>query len=274
MEDHTENNNGSDITVNDPAKGGSESGGIDTDSGQSEVGNSGHGGITDLGHSGGRNAGHRGNTGSGHRAGNGSGRGKGSHGLLKKVVVIAGIILLIFLALSVLMNLNAYMNPTSDPNATDSNAAVTGAFTVTDRQNPSKSNTFADNQTGVIYSNTLSLPYGSRHYILSLTNLIPPVTISASNMVPKNSQALLEFLLRDSKGNTIENIQHDSSDITVSEKITIRKSGDYTLVIDGKFIESVDISIEKNGFLIIPTDAKSGELNISEPASESQTRQE
>ena len=256
MEDHTENNNVGEITVNDPTKCGSESGDKDTG----------------LGHSGGRNSGHSGITGPGQHAGTGYGRGKGSHGLLKKGAVIAGIILFILLALTGVINLNAYINPTlNDSNAADSNAAGTsGAFTVTDRQNPSKSNSFADGQTGVIYKNTLSLPYGSRHYILNINNLIPPVTISASNMVPKNSQALLEFLLRDSNGNTIENIQHDSSDITVSEKITIRKPGNYILVIDGKFIESVDISIEKPDFLKISTDAKNGEMNISEPASGSQ----
>ena len=263
------------VTGDNSATDGSESGGGYTD-----------GGYTDSRYSGDRNTGSRqsrgrnseysGNKGSGRRAGRGTDRDTGSHGLLILVAVIAGILLLAIVVPLILMNLNTYLNPTlEDPYPTDSNFTdISDEFTVIDRQNPSKSNSFDDNQTGVIYSNTLSLPYGSKHYILRMINLVPPVTISASNMVPENSQALLEFLLRDSNGNSVKNILHDSSDIMISEKMTIRTAGDYTLVIDGKFIESVDIFIEKKGFLNISANATRDAMNKSLPASESKARQE
>ncbi|MBO4523042.1 MAG: hypothetical protein J5703_07725 [Methanomicrobium sp.] len=268
------------VTGDNSATDGSESGGGYTDGGYSS------GGYTDSRYtddrntgsrqSRGRNSGYSGNKGSGRRAGRGTDRDTGSHGLLILVAVIAGILLLAIVVPLILMNLNTYLNPTlEDPYPTDSNFTdISDEFTVIDRQNPSKSNSFDDNQTGVIYSNTLSLPYGSKHYILRMINLVPPVTISASNMVPENSQALLEFLLRDSNGNSVKNILHDSSDIMISEKMTIRTAGDYTLVIDGKFIESVDIFIEKKGFLNISANATRDAMNKSLPASESKARQE
>ena len=268
------------VTGDNSATDGSESGGGYTDGGYSS------GGYTDSRYTGDRNTGSRqsrgrnseysGNKGSGRRAGRGTDRDTGSHGLLILVAVIAGILLLAIVVPLILMNLNTYLNPTlEDPYPTDSNFTdISDEFTVIDRQNPSKSNSFDDNQTGVIYSNTLSLPYGSKHYILRMINLVPPVTISASNMVPENSQALLEFLLRDSNGNSVKNILHDSSDIMISEKMTIRTAGDYTLVIDGKFIESVDIFIEKKGFFNISANATRDAMNKSLPASGSQVRQE
>ena len=268
------------VTGDNSATDGSESGGGYTDGGYSS------GGYTDSRYTGDRNTGSRqsrgrnseysGNKGSGRRAGRGTDRDTGSHGLLILVAVIAGILLLAIVVPLILMNLNTYLNPTlEDPYPTDSNFTdISDEFTVIDRQNPSKSNSFDDNQTGVIYSNTLSLPYGSKHYILRMINLVPPVTISASNMVPENSQALLEFLLRDSNGNSVKNILHDSSDIMISEKMTIRTAGDYTLVIDGKFIESVDIFIEKKGFFNISANATRDAMNKSLPASGSQARQE
>ena len=268
------------VTGDNSATDGSESGGGYTDGGYSS------GGYTDSRYTGdrntgsrqsrGRNSGYSGNKGSGRRAGRGTDRDTGSHGLLILVAVIAGILLLAIVVPLILMNLNTYLNPTlEDPFPTDSNFTdISDEFTVIDRQNPSKSNSFDDNQTGVIYSNTLSLPYGSKHYILRMINLVPPVTISASNMVPENSQALLEFLLRDSNGNSVKNILHDSSDIMISEKMTIRTAGDYTLVIDGKFIESVDIFIEKKGFFNISANATRDAMNKSLPASESKARQE
>ena len=268
------------VTGDNSATDGSESGGGYTDGGYSS------GGYTDSRYTGDRNTGSRqsrgrnseysGNKGSGRRAGRGTDRDTGSHGLLILVAVIAGILLLAIVVPLILMNLNTYLNPTlEDPYPTDSNFTdLSDEFTVIDRQNPSKSNSFDDNQTGVIYSNTLSLPYGSKHYILRMINLVPPVTISASNMVPENSQALLEFLLRDSNGNSVKNILHDSSDIMISEKMTIRTAGDYTLVIDGKFIESVDIFIEKKGFFNISANATRDAMNKSLPASGSQARQE
>ena len=268
------------VTGDNSATDGSESGGGYTDGGYSS------GGYTDSRYTGdrntgsrqnrGRNPGYSGNKGSGRRAGRGTDRDTGSHGLLILVAVIAGILLLAIVVPLILMNLNTYLNPTlEDPFPTDSNFTdISDEFTVIDRQNPSKSNSFDDNQTGVIYSNTLSLPYGSKHYILRMINLVPPVTISASNMVPENSQALLEFLLRDSNGNSVKNILHDSSDIMISEKMTIRTAGDYTLVIDGKFIESVDIFIEKKGFFNISANATRDAMNKSLPASGSQARQE
>lgn len=268
------------VTGDNSATDGSESGGGYTDGGYSS------GGYTDSRYTGdrntgsrqsrGRNSGYSGNKGSGRRAGRGTDRDTGSHGLLILVAVIAGILLLAIVVPLILMNLNTYLNPTlEDPYPTDSNFTdISDEFTVIDRQNPSKSNSFDDNQTGVIYSNTLSLPYGSKHYILRMINLVPPVTISASNMVPENSQALLEFLLRDSNGNSVKNILHDSSDIMISEKMTIRTAGDYTLVIDGKFIESVDIFIEKKGFFNISANATRDAMNKSLPASESKARQE
>ena len=268
------------VTGDNSATDGSESGGGYTDGGYSS------GGYTDSRYTGdrntgsrqsrGRNSGYSGNKGSGRRAGRGTDRDTGSHGLLILVAVIAGILLLAIVVPLILMNLNTYLNPTlEDPYPTDSNFTdISDEFTVIDRQNPSKSNSFDDNQTGVIYSNTLSLPYGSKHYILRMINLVPPVTISASNMVPENSQALLEFLLRDSNGNSVKNILHDSSDIMISEKMTIRTAGDYTLVIDGKFIESVDIFIEKKGFFNISANTTRDAMNKSLPASGSQARQE
>ena len=268
------------VTGDNSATDGSESGGGYTDGGYSS------GGYTDSRYtddrntgsrqSRGRNSGYSGNKGSGCRAGRGTDGDTGSHGLLILVAVIAGILLLAIVVPLILMNLNTYLNPTlEDPYPTDSNFTdISDEFTVIDRQNPSKSNSFDDNQTGVIYSNTLSLPYGSKHYILRMINLVPPVTISASNMVPENSQALLEFLLRDSNGNSVKNILHDSSDIMISEKMTIRTAGDYTLVIDGKFIESVDIFIEKKGFFNISANATRDAMNKSLPASGSQARQE
>lgn len=268
------------VTGDNSATDGSESGGGYTDGGYSS------GGYTDSRYTGdrntgsrqsrGRNSGYSGNKGSGRRAGRGTDRDTGSHGLLILVAVIAGILLLAIVVPLILMNLNTYLNPTlEDPYPTDSNFTdISDEFTVIDRQNPSKSNSFDDNQTGVIYSNTLSLPYGSKHYILRMINLVPPVTISASNMVPENSQALLEFLLRDSNGNSVKNILHDSSDIMISEKMTIRTAGDYTLVIDGKFIESVDIFIEKKGFFNISANATRDAMNKSLPASGSQAWQE
>ena len=268
------------VTGDNSATDGSESGGGYTDGGYSS------GGYTDSRYTGdrntgsrqsrGRNSGYSGKKGSGRRAGRGTDRDTGSHGLLILVAVIAGILLLAIVVPLILMNLNTYLNPTlEDPYPTDSNFTdISDEFTVIDRQNPSKSNSFDDNQTGVIYSNTLSLPYGSKHYILRMINLVPPVTISASNMVPENSQALLEFLLRDSNGNSVKNILHDSSDIMISEKMTIRTAGDYTLVIDGKFIESVDIFIEKKGFFNISANATRDAMNKSLPASESKARQE
>ena len=268
------------VTGDNSATDGSESGGGYTDGRYSS------GGYTDSRYTGDRNTGSRqsrgrnseysGNKGSGRRAGRGTDRDTGSHGLLILVAVIAGILLLAIVVPLILMNLNTYLNPTlEDPYPTDSNFTdISDEFTVIDRQNPSKSNSFDDNQTGVIYSNTLSLPYGSKHYILRMINLVPPVTISASNMVPENSQALLEFLLRDSNGNSVKNILHDSSDIMISEKMTIRTAGDYTLVIDGKFIESVDIFIEKKGFFNISANATRDAMNKSLPASGSQARQE
>ena len=268
------------VTGDNSATDGSESGGGYTDGGYSsgEYTDSRYTGDRNTGsrQSRGRNPGYGGNKGSGRRAGRGTDRDTGSHGLLILVAVIAGILLLAIVVPLILMNLNTYLNPTlEDPYPTDSNFTDTSdEFTVIDRQNPSKSNSFDDNQTGVIYSNTLSLPYGSKHYILRMINLVPPVTISASNMVPENSQALLEFLLRDSNGNTAKNILHDSSDIMISEKMTIRTAGDYTLVIDGKFIESVDIFIEKKGFFNISANATRDAMNKSLPASGSQARQE
>ena len=273
------------VTGDNSATDGSESGGGYTDGGYSSGGYS-SGGYTDSRYTGDRNTGSRqsrgrnseysGNKGSGRRAGRGTDRDTGSHGLLILVAVIAGILLLAIVVPLILMNLNTYLNPTlDDPYPTDSNFTdISDEFTVIDRQNPSKSNSFDDNQTGVIYSNTLSLPYGSKHYILRMINLVPPVTISASNMVPENSQALLEVLLRDSNGNSVKNILHDSSDIMISEKMTIRTAGDYTLVIDGKFIESVDIFIEKKGFFNISANATRDAMNKSLPASGSQARQE
>ena len=258
------------VTGDNSATDGSESGGGYTDSRYTGDRNTG------SRQSRGRNSEYSGNKGSGRRAGRGTDRDTGSHGLLILVAVIAGILLLAIVVPLILMNLNTYLNPTlEDPYPTDSNFTdISDEFTVIDRQNPSKSNSFDDNQTGVIYSNTLSLPYGSKHYILRMINLVPPVTISASNMVPENSQALLEFLLRDSNGNSVKNILHDSSDIMISEKMTIRTAGDYTLVIDGKFIESVDIFIEKKGFFNISANATRDAMNKSLPASGSQARQE
>lgn len=124
-------------------------------------------------------------------------------------------------------------------------SVILGAFTVTDGQNPSMSASFADGQTGVIYSNTLSFPYGSPYYVLGITDVVPPVTITASNMVPTNTQASLELLLKDSNGNNVDSIQLGSSDTKRSKKITIREAGDYTLIMDGKYVESVVITIEK-----------------------------
>lgn len=131
------------------------------------------------------------------------------------------------------------------PTVSPTESVILGAFTVTDGQNPSMSASLADGQTGVVYSNTLSFPYGSPYYVLSITDVIPPVTITASNLVPTNTQASLELQLKDSDGNTVDTIQLGSSDTKRSKKITIREAGNYILIIDGKYVESVVITIEK-----------------------------
>ncbi len=134
---------------------------------------------------------------------------------------------------------------TQTPTVSPTEAVILGAFTVTDGQNPAMSASLADGQTGVVYSNTLSFPYGSPYYVLSITDVIPPVTITASSMVPENTRASLELSLKDSDGNTVDTIQLGSSDTKRSKKITIREAGNYILIMDGKYVESVVITIEK-----------------------------
>ena len=163
------------------------------------------------------------------------------------IVAVGIVISIIFvtLILPTIMSAIPSSNTNEDSEMVTPTEDVTlGWFTVTDSRNPSKSASFADGQTGIIYSNTLSFPYGSPYYVLSITNAVPPVTITASNMVPSSNQASFDVTVKDSSENTVGNIEFGSGDKR-SKKIMIRSPGDYTVIMEGQYIKSVNIDIEK-----------------------------
>ena len=173
---------------------------------------------------------------------------------LKKILAVIALIAIVYLVgLHMVTNPDVPLIQFGDgsgsveqtPTVSPTEAVILGAFTVTDGQNPSKSASLPDGQKGVVYNNTLSFPYGSPYYVLGITDVVPPVTITASNLVPTNTQASLELSLKDSEGNTVDTIQLGSSDTKRSKKITIREAGNYILIMDGKYVESVVITIEK-----------------------------
>lgn len=174
-------------------------------------------------------------------------RNKACKQLIGVVAIIAIIYLVVLFVTPALTNTDlSLIKITDDTNkATATEAFTSGMLTVIDNQDPSKSASFADGKTGVIYSNTFSFPYGSPYYVLSLTNVDPKVTITASNLIPSDTQASFDITVKDASGKIINYIRFGGSENQRPQRMILGYSGDFTIIMDGKYIKSVDIDIEK-----------------------------